>query len=90
MVLKNCDPELSYISAIIFIIYFEKSGFPDCWKVLSVFSELRNVVEMFAAKNYRRASLLDVVGKIFEILVNKRLVGHFQYGFKSFRSPSVN
>ena len=90
MVLKNCDPELSYISAIIFNIYFEKSGFPDCWKVLSVFSELRNVVEMFAAKNYRRASLLDVVGKIFEILVNKRLVGHFQYGFKSFRSTSVN
>ena len=55
----------------------------------------KNVGERSTAKNYRPVSLLSVVSKIFEKLVNNRIVGHleecglfsdFQYGFRSSRS----
>ena len=57
-----------------------------------------NIVgERSGAKNYRPASLLFVVSKVFEKLVNSGIVGHlgkcglfsdFQYGFRSFRSSA--
>ena len=31
--LKNCEPELSYILAELFIMCLKESCFPDCWKV---------------------------------------------------------
>ena len=49
------------------------------------------------AKNYRPASLLSVVSKVFEKLANNRIVDHlekcgvfstFQYGFRSSRSTA--
>ena len=52
----------------------------------------KNVGERSTAKNYRPVSLLSVVSKVFEKLVNNRMVHHiekcdlfsdFQYGFKS-------
>ena len=89
VVLKNCEPELSYILAKLFNKCLKESCFPDCWKVSSV-------VPVFKyAKNYRPVSLLSVVSKIFEKLVNNRIVDHlekcglfsdFQYGFRSSRS----
>ena len=33
VVLKNCEPELSYMLAELFSKYLEESCFPDCWKV---------------------------------------------------------
>ena len=36
VVLKNCEPELSYILAELFNKYLKESWFPDCWKVSSV------------------------------------------------------
>ena len=36
VVLKNCEPELSYILAELFNICLKESCFPDCWKVSSV------------------------------------------------------
>ena len=97
MVLKNCEPELSYILAKLFNMCLKWSCFPDCWKVLSVVPVFKNVGERSTAKNYRRVSLLSVVIKVFEKLVNNRIVdylencglfSYFQYGFRSSRSTA--
>ena len=94
VVLKNCEPELSYMLAELFNKCLKESCFPDCWKVSSVFE---NVGDRSTAKNYRPVSLLSVVSKVFEKLVNNRIVDHlekcglfsdFQYGFRSSRSTA--
>ena len=97
VVLKNCEPELSYILAKLFNNSLNESCFPDCWKVSSVVPVFKNVGKRSTAKNYRPVSLLSVVSKIFEKLVNNRIVDHlekcglfsdFQYGFRSSRSTA--
>ena len=97
VVLKNCEPELSYILAELFNKCLKESCFPDCWKVSSVVPLFKNVGERSTAKNYRPVSLLSVVSKVFEKLVNNRIVDHlekcglfsdFQYGFRSCRSTA--
>ena len=95
VVLKNCEPELSYIFAELFNKCLKESCFPDCEKVSSVVPVFKNVGEKSAAKNYHPVSHLSVVSKVFEKIVNNRIVGHlekyglfsdFQYGFRSSRS----
>ena len=94
VVLKNCEPEFSYILAELFNKCLKESCFPDCWKVSSVVPVFKNVGERSTAKNYRPVSLLSVVSKIFEKLVNNRidhlekcdLLSDFQYGFRSSQS----
>ena len=78
VVLKNCVPELSYILAEIFNKCLKESCFPDCWKVSLVVPVFKNVVERFTAKNYYFVSLLSVVSKVFERLVNNRIVDHLE------------
>ena len=51
MVLKNCEPELSYILAKLFNNCLRESCFPNCWKVSSVVPEFKNVGERSTAKN---------------------------------------
>ena len=57
----------------------------------------KNFWERITAKNYCRVSLLSVVHKVFEKLVDNRIVDHlekcglfsdFQYGFRSSRSTA--
>ena len=43
VVLKNCEPECSYILAELFNIYLKESCFPDCWKVSLVATVFNNV-----------------------------------------------
>ena len=95
--LKNCEPELSYILAGLFNICLKESCFPDCWNVSSVVPVFKNVGERFTAGNYRPVSLLSVVSKVFEKLVNNRIVDHlencglfsdFQYGSRPSRSTA--
>ena len=95
VVLKNCEPDLSYILAELFNKCPKESCFPGCWKVSSAVP--KNVGERSTAKNYRPASLLSVVSKVFEQLANNRIVDHlekcglfsdFQYGFRSSRSTA--
>ena len=50
VVLKNCEPELSYILAELFNKCLKESCFPDCWKVLSVVPVFKNVGERSTAK----------------------------------------
>ena len=92
VVLKNCEPELSYILAELFNKCLKESCFPDCWKVSSVVPVFKNFDEQSTAKNYRLVSLLSVVSKVFEKVVNNRIVDplekcglftDFQYGFRS-------
>ena len=60
-------------------------------------SVFKNVGERSTAKNYYPVSLLSVVSKVFEKLVNNRIVDHlekcglfsdFQYDFRSSQSTA--
>ena len=73
MILKNCEPELSYTLAELFNKCLKECCFPDCWKVSSVVPVFRNVGQRSTAKNYHPVSLLSVVNKVFEKLVNNRI-----------------
>ena len=73
----------------------KESYFQDCVKVSSVFPVFKNFGERSTAKIYLLVSLLSVVSKVFEKLVNNRIVDHlekcglfsdFQYDFRSSRS----
>ena len=76
VVLKNCESELSYILAELFNMFLKDSCFPGCWIGSSVVPVFKNVGEMFTAKNFCLVSILSVVGKVFEKLVNNRFIGH--------------
>ena len=76
VVLKNCESELSYILAELFNKCLKESCFPDCWKVSSVVLVFKNVGERSTAKNYHPVSLLSMVSKVFEKLLNDRIVDH--------------
>ena len=78
VVLKNCEPELSYIIAELLNMCLKESCFPDRWKVSSVFPVFENAGERSTAENYHLVSLLSVVSKVFEKLVNNRIVDHLE------------
>ena len=91
VVLKNCEPELSYILAELFNKCLKESCLLDCWKVSSVVSVFKNVGERSTAKNDCPINLLPVVSKVWKTL-NIRIVDYlekcglysdFQYGFRS-------
>ena len=92
VVLSNCEPELSFILAELFNKCLKESCFPDCWKVSSVVPVFKNIGERSTAKNYWPVSLLSAVSKVFEKLVDNKIVDElekcslfsdFQYGFRS-------
>ena len=96
VVLKNYEPELSYILAELFNKCLTESCFPDCWKVSSVVSVFKNVGQGSTAKSYRPICLLSVVSEVLK-LVNNSIADHvekcgflsdFQYGFWSSRSTA--
>ena len=73
------------------------SCFPDCWKILSAVPVFKITGERCTAKNYHPVSLFSVVSKVFEKLVNNRIVDHlekcglfsdFQYDFRSSQSTA--
>ena len=75
----------------------KESYFPDCWKGLLVVPVFKNDGKRSTAKNYHPVSLLSVISKVFEILVNNRIVYHqeksglfsdFQYRVRSSRSTA--
>ena len=52
VILKNCEPVLSYKLAELFNMCLKESSFPNCWKVSSVVPLFKNVGERSATKNY--------------------------------------
>ena len=92
--LKNCESECSYIRAELFNMCLKESSFLDCRKVsLVVPVFITNVGERSITRNYHPLSLLSVITKVFEKLLNKKIVDYlekcgpfsdFQYGFSSF------
>ena len=96
-VLRNCKSELSYILAELFNKCLKESCFPDCWKVSSVVLVFKNIGKRSTAKNYLPFSLPCVVSKVFQKLVNNRIVDHlekcdlfsdFQFDFRSSKSTT--
>ena len=51
-ILKNCEPELSYILAELFKMCLKEPCFPDCWKVLSVVLVFKNAGERSTSKSF--------------------------------------
>ena len=74
VVVKNCGSELSYILAELFNKCLNDPCFLDFWKVSLVVPVFKNFGERSTAKNYCPVSLLSVVGKVFERLLNNRIV----------------
>ena len=71
--------------------------FPDWWKVSCAVPVFESAGECSTDKNHHPVSLPSMVGKVFEELVNNRLVDHLekyglfsdlQYGFRSSRSTT--
>ena len=89
VVLKNCEPEHSYILAELFNKCLKESCFPDCWKVLLVVPVFKNVGERSTAKHYRPVSLLSkTFNRIVDHLQKCNLFSDFQYGFRSSQSTA--
>ena len=78
---NNCESELSFILGELFNMYLKESCFWDCWKVLLMVPVFKDVEGRSAAKNFLPLSLLSVVRKVFEKLVNDRLVDHPKWPF---------
>ena len=76
--------ELSYILTELFNKCLKESSLPDYWKVSSVVPVFKTVGERSTAKNYHPVSLLSVVIKVFEKLVNNRILDHLLHKRKSY------
>ena len=68
VVLKICEPELSYILAGLFNKCLNESSCPVCWKVSSEVPVFKTFGKRSTAKNYHPVNLLPVVSNIFENL----------------------
>ena len=57
VLLKNFDPELSYMLAELFNMCLEESCFSNCWKVSLVVPVFKNVEERSTVRNYHPVGL---------------------------------
>ena len=97
IVLQKCSPELSPILSRLFKKCISESCFPSSWKFPTVVPVFKNCGDRSNPRNYRPISLLPVISKVFESLINDALVIHLdsnrlfsdsQYGFRSGRSTA--
>ena len=97
IVLKHLSPELSPILAKLFNRCLKEKCFPSLWKFSSVCPVFKNAGLRSSPSQYRPISLLSVVSKLFEAVINQRLIKHLsdnellsdvQYGFRSARSTA--
>ena len=97
IVLQKCSPELSSILSKLFNKCLSESCFPSCWKCPSVVPVFKNSGDRSDHRNYRPISLLPIISKVFERLLNNHIVAHLeahhlfsdkQYGFRKSRSTA--
>ena len=50
----------------------KESCFPDCWKLSLVVPVFENIGERSNAENYHTVSILSVVSRVFEKLVDNK------------------
>jgi hypothetical protein len=95
VVLKMCCPELSAVLAKLYNACLTDSVFPSLWKLASVVPIFKGTGERSDPSNYRPISLLPIMSKVFECLINQQLLKHLedqmlltdcQYGFRKSRS----
>ena len=95
-VLRHCAPELSAILSKMFNLSLKTCTFPTCWKQ-AVVVPVPKKGDLTSAANYRPISLLSVVGKIFERILNEQIWKHLethkllsdvQFGFRHQRSSA--
>ena len=77
-VLKKYEPEFFGILAELFSKCLMESCFPDYWKDSSVVAAFKNLGERSTTKNYCPVSLLSVDSRVFEKLVNNRIVDYLE------------
>lgn len=95
IVFKYIDPVSSLILTKLFNHYLNKKSFPSPGNLSDVFQVFKNAVERSPTSQCRPTSLLSVIRKPFEVVVNKNFVNHLrrnklynQYGFWSSRSTA--
>ena len=87
VVLKKCEPELSYILAELFNMCLKKSCFSTCWNVSSVVPAFKNVWERSTAKKYRPISSsvpTRTVGRAISNAFNRFWHAGFLHKLKSY------
>ena len=78
VVVRNCEPKLSDMLAELLNKCLKESCFSDCWKVSSLVPVFKNVGKRSIAKNNDPVSVLFMVSKGLEKLVNNRIVDHLE------------
>ena len=95
IVLKECAPELAPVFSKLFRKCLVVGEFPSCWKTASVVSIPKKGCDSSQPSSYRPISLLPVIGKVFESVLNAHLLSYLerhhllsdaQYGFRYGRS----
>ena len=90
-VLRHCSAALASPLSVLFSLCFRHGIQPAMWKTASVVP-VHKKQSRSALKNYRPVSLLSVVSKVMEKIVNKSLMNHMekrnllsahQFGFRS-------
>ena len=97
IVLKQLAPELSPILSKLFNKCIKESVFPNCWKCASVVPAFKNCGDRTDPTKYRPISLLPIISKVFERVINNKIIGYLessgllsdkQYGFRHQRSTA--